>query len=549
MADNEELKTEETEKIKETEETVENNAGKAEEKKPEKPKSPRKNPFRSRKFKYGSLSVIFTVICIAAVVLINVILNLVLDRFNVEADLTTNQVFTLGEETERYVKGINDEITLYVTADKDSLKNSDETLYEQVVEYLDKMESLNPKVSVRYVNLLTDPDFSNDYVETLSNYQIIVKSGRTSRYRILTISDFLRFTLSDGNTYSYSEASMYVNYGGYSVTDYSSNAEEQLVSAMMSVSKENPTVVTFLTGYNESDTATLEKILTDNAYVVGSAEIDKIQAIPAETDICVICGPRDDYSLDSLTKLDEWLSNGGQYGRDLIYLATPDAADTPNLDEYLAEWGLAVERGYIIQENASYSYYTGLTIALMQDLDIKTDTAYYENMKLADNASFVGYYVRPVTKLFDGQGNITNTVIASAYGDQCKLFPFTADENWSPEQEEQQGFDVIVESAKVRFEGVEPIYSKVIVCGSDLLFNQNFTSASNYSNGEVALALFDANSDTDDSDIRIVEKSFKAETYQLSTEVQVTIGVIFAIVIPLIMIAVGIIVWAKRRRL
>lgn len=543
MADNEEIKTEETAG---TEASAE---AKKADSKPEKPKAGRKNPFRSRKFKYGSLSVIFTVICIAAVVLVNVILNLVLDRFNVEADLTSNQVFTLSEETEKYVKGINDELMIYVTAEKDNLRNSDETIYEQVVEFLDKMETLNAKISVKYINLLTDPDFSKDYVETLSNYQIIVKSGKTSRYRILTISDFLRFTLSDGKTYSYSEASMYVNYGGYTVTDYSSNAEEQLVSAMMSVSKENPTVVTFLTGYNESDTETLEKILTDNAYVTNSAEIDKIQEIPADTDICVICGPRDDYSLDAITKIDEWLSNGGQYGRDLIYLATPDAADTPNLDEYLAEWGLAVEAGYIIQEDPSYSYYTGLTIALMQDLEIKTETAYYENMKLADGASFVGYYVRPVTKLFDGQGNITNTVVASAYGDKCRIFPFTADENWSPEQEEQQGFDVIVESAKVRFEGVEPIYSKVIACGSDLLFNQNFTSASNYSNGEVALALFDANSDTDDSDIRIVEKSFKAETYQLSTEVQVTIGVIFAIAIPLIMIAAGIIVWAKRRRL
>ncbi len=547
MAENEEIKTEETEDIA-TEET----SAPAEEKKPEKPEKPkknRKNPFRSRKFKYGSLSVIFTVICIAAVVLVNVILNLVLDRFNVEADLTTNKVFTLSEDTENYVKGVNDEITLYVTAEKDNLRNSDETLYEQIVAYLDKMETLNPKISVKYVNLLTDPDFSKDYVETLSNYQIIVKSGKTSRYRILTINDFLRFTLSDGKTYSYSEASMYVNYGGYTVTDYSSNAEEQLVSAMMSVSKENPTVVTFLTGYNESDTSVLEKILTDNAYVVETAEIDKIQSISADTDICVICGPRDDYSLDSLTKIDEWLSNGGQYGRDLIYLATPDAADTPNLDEYLAEWGLSVEKGYIIQEDAAHSYYTGLTIALMQDLDIKTDTSYYENMKLADGSSFVGYYVRPVTKLFDEQGNIKNTVIASAYGEQCKLFPFTADESWSPEQEEAKGYDVMVESSKVRFEGTDPVFSKVIVCGSDLLFNQNFTSASNYSNGEVALSLFDANSDTDNSDIRIVEKSFKAETYQLSTEVQVTIGIIFAVAIPLVMIAAGIIVWAKRRRL
>ncbi|MBQ9484478.1 MAG: GldG family protein [Ruminiclostridium sp.] len=535
MAENEDIKTENTEQ----EQTA----------KPEKTKKPRKNPFRNRKLKYGSISVVITIICIALVVLINVVLNLVLDRFNVEADLTTNQLFTLGEETEKYVRELDSEIMLYVTAEKDTLRNSDETLYEQVVEFLDKMEALNPKLTVKYVNLLTDPDFSKDYVETLSNYQIIVKSGKTSRYRILTMSDFMKFVLSDGNTYSYSEASMYVNYGGYTVTDYYSNTEEQLVSAMMNVSKENPTTVAFLTGYNESDTSTLESILTDNAYVIEKIEIDKVQQIPEETDVAVICGPRDDYSLDAITKVDEWLSNGGNYGKNLVYLATPDAADTPNLDEYLAEWGLSVEKGYIIQEDASHAYYTGMTIALMQDLDIKTDTIYADNMKTADGASFVGYYVRPVTKLYDEDGNIKNTVIASAYGDQCRIFPFSADENWDLSQEELKAYDVMVESAKVRFDGATPVYSKVIACGSDLLFNKNFTSASNYSNGEMALALFDANSDNSDTEIKIVQKSFKSETYQLSKEVQITIGIVFAVVIPLVMIIIGIIVWAKRRRL
>ncbi len=545
MSENEDIKIEET---------TENTADTAEEKsaeapKPEKPKKTGKNPFRSRKFKYGSLSVIFTIICIAVVVLINVILNLVLDRFSVEADLTANKVFTLSDESETYIRGIKDDMMIYVTADKDSMKGSGETLYEQVVEFLDKMEALNSRVSVKYVNLLTDPDFSKSFTESVSNYQVIVKNGSTGRYRILTISDFMRFTLNDGSTYSYNEAMMYVNYGGYSVTDYTSNAEEQLVSAMMFVSQEDPTVVTFLTGYNESDYSALEKILTDNAYVTQTAEIDKIQAVPEDTDILVICGPRDDYSLDAVTKVDTWLSNGGNYGKNMIYIATPDAVETPNLDEYLAEWGLEVEKGYILQEDTSYAYYTGMSLAVMQDLKLNEDSAYYKAMKIAAGSSFVGYYVRPVTKLWDEKSNMANTVVASAYGDKCRIFPFTADESWDPSQEEQKAYDVIVEASKVRFDGSTPIYSKVIVCGSDLLFNKNFTTASNYSNGEVALSLFDANTEKNDTSIKIVEKSFKAETYQLDKTAQITIGIIFAVAIPIIIIIVGIIVWAKRRRL
>ena len=268
MADNEEIKdmtgedeqnalpaaedtAPETETAAETPEAAENADSADSDKapaKPEKKKGGSKNPFRNKKFRHGTLSVVFTVLFIAAVVLINVILNLVLDRFNVEADLTTGSVYTLGEETESYIKGVDDDVTFYVTAEKDALNNAG-TQYKQVVEYLDKMTVLNRRFKAQYVNLLTDPDFSKDYVEDLKNYQIIVKSGKTGRYRILSINDFMKYTLSDGNTYSYSEASMYVNYYGYTVTDYSSYAEEELVSAIQSVSLENPTVVTFLVGY------------------------------------------------------------------------------------------------------------------------------------------------------------------------------------------------------------------------------------------------------------------------------------------------------------
>ena len=49
---------------------------------------PRKNPFRNKKFKYGGLSVLFTVIFIVAVVLVNVIITLLGDRFIPIRDFT-----------------------------------------------------------------------------------------------------------------------------------------------------------------------------------------------------------------------------------------------------------------------------------------------------------------------------------------------------------------------------------------------------------------------------------------------------------------------------
>ena len=513
---------------------------------------PAKKKFNSKKLKHGSLSVVFTIMFIAAVVLVNVILNLVLDRFSLEVDLTTGAMFSLGDETKDFIAGVDDDVKFYVTAERETLENAG-TFYKQVVEFLEKMASINNRFEVKYVNLLTDPDFSSQYTETLKNYQIVVQSGTTGRYRILSINDFIKYTLSDGNDYTYEQVSMYSSMGmdmSQYITKTASFAEEQLVSAIMSVSKQNPTIVRFVTGYGESDSSALEKILTDNAYVTETVEIERVDAIPEDTDILVMYGPTKDYSLDSITKVDEWLSNGGKYGKNLVYLATPDVAETPNLDEYLKEWGLSVGRGYVIQGDKNYARsYMGMS-GVLQDLDMPNDTEYYNNMKKASGASLIGFYMRPVQQLWSEEGNMKNTALVKSYGENCILYPFDADENWDPNSAETSGYDIVVEASKVQFEGgIDPVYSKVIVVGSDLLFSETFTTASNYSNGELALTLFDTNSDNVVETVKVVEKTFTAENYEITANQQLWIGLVFAVFIPVIVIVIGIIVWAKRRRL
>ena len=518
--------------------------------KPEKKKSPRKNPFKSKKFKHGGLSVLFTVIFIVAIVLVNVVFNLVLDRFDIKADLTDNAIFTLSEESEEYLKGVDKKIAFYVTADEDTLKASGDKLYLQVAEFLEKMTQLNGGFTLDYVNLLSDPDFSKGYSETLSEGMIIVKNGENDRYRILNMSDFLRYTLSDGKSYSYSEASYYVYYGGMSVTGYSSIAEEEILSAVMSVSMDNPTKIAFSEGFGEGDSTILSGIAAKNAYEVTTVNIDKSEKIGEDIDVVVIYAPTSDYNVNAVNKIDEWLSNGGLYGKSLIYVAASTAVDTPNLDELLSEWGLSVGKGYVAQLDTDHAFYSGEVIPLLQDLELNTESEYYKNMKLPDNSSLMGWRLRPVYSLWDEKSNFTNTVIASTYGENCVVFPFDADINtWEPKDSDYGSYNAIVEASKVRYDGTTPYYSRIIAVGSDSIFMENFTGASNYSNAEVALSLFDTNSEGGMEKISVMEKSFTAETYQLDSGKQLGIGLTFAVIIPVIIIVIGIVVWVRRRRL
>lgn len=512
-----------------------------------------KNPFKSKKFKHGSLSVVFTVIFVAVIVLLNIILNLVLDRFDVEVDLTDGGIYTMGEEMENYVENSADHVSFYFTADAETLESAG-SVYKQTMEFAENAADKNSNYTVEYVDLFSDPDFSSAY-EGVKEGGLIIECEETGRYRYFDIgNDFLQYKLDDGNAYSYSEAYMMSMYG-YSVVDTVSIAEQELLSGLMSVTKVNPVKVGVTTGFGESVNADLTGLLEKNTYVVETVNIDMVEAVSEEYDILIVNGPTMDYSTDALNKIDSWLSNGGMYGKNLIYFATTsEVVDTPNLDDFLAEWGLEIGDGFVCQRDPDYAYaVSGYTYhPLYQRAEIVTDTDYYKAMQLDPNMSFRANAVRPVKKLWEEQSNFVNTTIVQTYGEDCAIFPFSAenDEEWSLETAEETGqFGIIVEASKVRYDGVTPYYSRVIAAGSESLFTSTFLSATNYNNAEVAISIFNTISGNAGESVTITPKSFTATTYEIQASQQYGIGITFAVVIPVIIIVAGIIVWVRRKRL
>ena len=128
--------------------------------------------------------------------------------------------------------------------------------------------------------------------------------------------------------------------------------------------------------------------------------------------------------------------------------------------------------------------------------------------------------------------------------------PFDAtSETWSEDTAERGQFNVLVESSKVRFEGTSATYSRVIVGGSELLFDEYFITATNYNNGDTAIALFNTVSGNTDQSVTITPKSFTATTYEIDASQQFGIGITFAVIIPIVIIVIGIVIWVRRRHL
>ena len=115
-----------------------------------KAKKPHKNPFRNKKFKYGGLSILFTVIFIVAVVLVNVIITLLGDRFMPAADLTDSGLYSIEQSTVDYLKTITDEVTLTVTSEESAFTGSS-SYYYQTNEILKKIAAANSNITLQYI--------------------------------------------------------------------------------------------------------------------------------------------------------------------------------------------------------------------------------------------------------------------------------------------------------------------------------------------------------------------------------------------------------------
>ena len=548
----EKVKAEEAEEAaaEETEETV---AAETSEPAPAPQKTETKKPTsgKGKRLKHGALSVVFTVIFVAAVVLINVIFNMVLDRFDITADLTDKSLYSIEDSTAEYLAGLDDSISIIITADETAFENTYE-YYKQVSEIAKRFAASNPKFVIEYRDLDENPTFYAKYGATLSMGSIIVESAKTGRYVIVTDEDYLspRYYFTDpysGSTeqitldYYYLYAQM--GYSAYVKAEYYAATERSLLSAIMNVTNENPVRVAFISGYGALDSSSpFGDLLESNAFTVENLEIETVQRIDSDIDFVVVFAPLYDYSNDDINKLDMWLDNGGQYGKNLLYVPAAQVDVLPNLNSYIREWGLSLESGYVYQTNTDYGYIASPTY---QQFTLE-DSDYSGNIDTTTKAT-QSDRMKAITILFEESSNYVTAPLVSSYSGAV-IAPFDM-ADWDPSQAETSGsFVVAAESNKTFFEGLNPFRSRVFVISGQYFLDEAFLSASSINNADIMLSIFNTAGGKDDVEISVTPQAFGVATFEITGSQAQTITIIFAVVIPLLVVAAGVVVIIRRKR-
>ncbi len=494
--------------------------------KPQKEKGKFKKFMKSRKAKHGTVAMAITALVIVMVIVLNIIIGLLVNRFpDLELDLTSNNSFALQDDTIDYVSHLNNDVTVYILMEKDKFE-SQGTYFVQAQKMLNKMASKSDgKMKIKYVDLTSNPSFTSNYPNvdwqsSSANNIVLVESGK--QYKVLTLTDCFEY---DEQTYNY--------YGTYSFTG--TKIEQAVVTAILNVTTDDKVVVDMIKGNNEQDYSSLKSLLENNAYQVNDVSL-ATGDFDKDAKVAIMYAPSVDLDEKIVEKLSTWLSNDGKYGRSLIYVPTADMGEMPNLDDFLKEWGMSIDRGYVFETDETALVNANSPYAFT----VSYGDYYKDNLK---NSKI------PVVVSESHAVNITDENTAHALlktTDKAGVLPIDADKSWDYK-------DAITGNGEnVAAEGVmtneDKKSSRVVVFGSYIMFSDTIMKYNSFNNSAYFMNVINTIADKEDVGITIESKSIdNTELGITDVATQNTMLIVFVIVIPIAILVAGFVFWLRRR--
>lgn len=502
---------------------------------------------RMKKLKHGTLATVLTALFVAVVVVCNIIVGMLNDRYNWSIDLTSSGLYEIDERTISYLNQLDADIEIVVMADEAIFQEN--SMLKVVAETLNRFKSeSNGHISVKYINLTENPDAFAKYTEhyngELVDGDLIVASG--DLVRVVAFDDIIATEQSiDYSTYSY-------------VYNYTFVGEQSLLSAIMGVTDLNPinvAVFSTLGGsaiYHGYDTYNVESVMTlleKNNYHCTELDISNDALDPAEYQMAVLCAPSNDLTQAQVDKLSAFLYNDGNYERNLLYFASPYQGDTPTLDAFLEAWGISVGDAVIYEGNASSANYVMTALDMLQQIPTVTlsDSAYAAGLANTQ-LPIVAPLCRPLELLYETNSGRTTEVLLST-SSTSYLYPLSMTdeekENFTQSKAETGSYVVAALGQQHNAVSSDTFTSSVAVFGTWFM-DTYVVESSSYNNADYFVTVVNTLCGKENG-ITIAEKSLDTTTVTI-TDAQVTaIRNVTVFIIPLIVAVIGIVVFVRRR--
>ena len=293
--------------------------------------------------RFGRRGIAPALACAVFLVLLNLVCYLLVQRFPfLSVDLTRDSLFKLSPGTVDFLKALDTELSIFVLAREETF--ADTSPYNaQANQVFRQFERNGPAVSLVYVDYVRNPAFAAAYPDLAMKHGdiLVLREGEPPRYALVKTEELFNYTAG----------------GGQNLSIASSRAEEAIYTAILSVTSDRPVRAAMISGHAEYTMDAFTRILEKNNYEISRRNLMS-GAIDPSVDLAIIIAPKEDFGEGELRVLDEFLVNGGAYGKTLFYCAGAEQPPLENLAVFLREWGVSVEDGAVFEtdERRVYNY-------------------------------------------------------------------------------------------------------------------------------------------------------------------------------------------------
>lgn len=462
-----------------------------------------KKSFSTKSVKVGGYSAAACAIVIVIAIVINLIVAAVPERIT-KLDTTSNKIYSLSQQTKELVSGLEKDVEIYYYTTSDG-----EISY--VTNLLSKVCALNSRVTGKTVDSDVEPDFCEQYTdESAAPGSIIVVCG--DKTKVITSDELISYEAGSYENYVY-----YLQQYGYNTNVYF-NGEVSLVNAIDYVTSDKTYKVCFISS-SEADMSLLsDAVEQENIECVTLEGAD--ESIPSDVN-CVVLSVKDNDMSDAIyNKVSDYVSSGGK-----LYVEIDSSLeDYANTERLLALYSVKLSDS-VIHETVAGRYFSKSDTYICPIFSEEHAIVYpFSGLDMyscvADSKSIE----------FTKKDGLTFTPLlktsAKAYtsdeDSKSELYPAAAVENANT------GSDIVIMATDML---MDSSLSEEFTCNVDLFKN-------------CVSWLCDK------------ENSISVHAKALSTESKLTFGsdtfnsvfrVVMLIAVPAAIIAVGIVVWYRRR--
>ena len=510
--------------------------------------------------KRGGYSLIITAVVLAVLIAFNWLIGLLSTRFHLEIDMTENAQYSMTAENIDFIEKVDNEVSVTVVGSPDEATFTDWLYYyatnffsvtvnsqseyddllgyfKQTMNLLDKYGEYNDKITVKYL----DPQ-ENEFSKLTSEFtdytfiygDLIVEStvDGNDRVKILTFDDI--YAVSEGSS----------SYYGTSYTVAGNKLESALTSAIAYVTSNESKKVALLSGHSTNPySSAYTDILTSNNYEITEITSSTIAEISNEFDAIIISAPNLDFLPEELTIISEFLDNGGKLGKGLIFFADAASPYLPNLYGFLEQWGISIEEGIIFETDKNNAY-----------AEIKTTLGTFpvalENDKITENigqGAITDYNVPMKVCTPTTTARVATALMRTT--DTTVIAPIGITKEWAPNDSDvKHQFDTVIQSVETgRDADGNNVTSYVMALSSVEYIQSTWASYDELCNQNIVMAVSDRAAHVTDTSITFTSKFIKSESFIVDESTTTTLNWIFVIIIPIFVIALGIVIFVRRR--